>query len=361
MSDAKALREETGRLSRLLAHLCERPMTVMEVCGTHTVAVFRQGLRALLPPALRLVSGPGCPVCVTDQAEIDAAVALARRADLTLATYGDMLRVPGQGSSLAEERARGADVAVITSAAQALALARTSRKTVVFLAVGFETTAPATAAVVAEAARSKVENFSVLCLHKRVPPVMKLLASDRDLALDGFLLPGHVAVIIGLEPFRFLAEDYGLPSVVAGFEALEIMAGLVELARQHRAGRSEVVSRYPAVGPDGNAKARRLLEEVFDTAPALWRGLGRIDGSGFVLKKSFASFDAAQRLGVTYGASTPPEGCRCGDVLAGKITPTACPLFGRTCNPSRPVGPCMVSSEGSCSAYYLFRKGGHLS
>lgn len=349
-------------LRTALEGLVDRPMRVMEVCGTHTVSIFRAGLRSLFPEQFRLISGPGCPVCVTDQAEIDAAVNLAGKPGLTVATYGDMLRVPGSGSSLAMEKARGADVRVVTSAAQALDLARKEPdREVVFLGVGFETTAPATAAVLTEARRIAISNFSILSLHKTVPEVLELLASDPELKLDGFLLPGHVAVITGTGPFAFLPEKHHLACAVGGFEPDEIMMGLVELALQIRRGKPAVKSLYGrAVREEGNAKARGLLDKVFVHAEARWRGLGNIPGSGLSISEEYRSWDALHKLGIELGPSAPPSGCRCGEVLAGKILPPQCPLFGTSCTTLSPVGPCMVSSEGSCSAYYKYHRGGRL-
>ncbi len=354
------LLERVNRLREALTGLVDRPIKVMEVCGTHTVSIFRSGLRSLFPENFRLISGPGCPVCVTDQAEIDAAVGLAGQPGITVATYGDMLRVPGSGSSLAAEKARGADVRVVTSAAGALDLARSDPdRQIVFLGVGFETTAPATASVLKDARRDEVPNFSVLSLHKTVPEVLELLASDPELNLDGFLLPGHVSVITGLEPFRFLPERYGLACAVGGFEPDEIMMGLVELALQIRTGKPAVKSLYGrAVRTQGNRKARQLLAEVFVPAEARWRGLGNIPGSGLSIGPDYKRWDALKKLGIELGPSSPPPGCRCGEVLAGRILPPECPLFGTSCTSLTPVGPCMVSSEGSCSAYYKYQRGG---
>jgi len=355
-------RERIALLSCALDILTVRPIKVMEVCGTHTVSIFRQGLRSLLPRGLELVSGPGCPVCVTDQGEIDAAVSLARIPGVTVATYGDMLRVPGSGSSLLNERAVGKDVRVITSAGQALRMARNEKdRLLVFVAVGFETTAPSTAAVILEAVRDGIENFTVLNLHKAVPPVLEVLASDRDIALVALLLPGHVSVVLGLAPYRFLPEKYGIACAVAGFKAEEIMLGLVELARQVKEGRPEVAPLYAqAVRPGGNPVARGLMERVFRPGEASWRGLGIIPLSGYVLRDEFSSVDAVIRLDVPVVPSPPPEGCSCGEVLRGVIGPGDCPLFGEACTPSHPVGPCMVSGEGSCAAQFRYSAGGDL-
>lgn len=329
----------------------------MEVCGTHTVSIFRNGVRSLLPTEISLISGPGCPVCVTSQGEINAAVELARRPGTIVATYGDMLRVPGGSSSLAAERAAGRDVRVVTSAAEALHIAgeNPDRETV-FLAVGFETTSPATAAVVREAAEKGTSNFSVLCLHKVVPPALQLLASDKELQIDGFLLPGHVSTIIGEAPYRFLSEEYGIACAIAGFEAEDILFGVLELVRQIRTDKPAVRSLYRrAVRPDGNTRALKLLDQVFTASDASWRGLGVIPASGYALREPFRIFDAPGKLGLTVTEAPVPDGCRCGDVLSGLILPPECPLFGTACTPVNPVGPCMVSSEGSCAAHYKYQ------
>lgn len=356
-------RKRMELLSKALGELTDRPIKVMEVCGTHTVSIFRQGLRALFPPNVALVSGPGCPVCVTSQGEIDAALSLAGRANTTVATYGDMLRVPGTETTLAEERTRGADVRVVTSADQALSLAMDNRtRTVVFLAVGFETTAPATASVVLDACREDLDNFMILNLHKSVPPALETLASDPEVKLEAFLLPGHVSVITGLEPYRFLPERYGIACAVAGFEAEEIMAALVEVARQIREKRPRVASLYSrAVRPQGNATARNVMDKVFALDDAPWRGLGIITSSGYSLREEFARFGAPERLGLTIKEAPPPAGCMCGEVLKGLIDPPTCALFGRSCTPAHPIGPCMVSTEGSCAAYYRFRQRGNVN
>jgi hydrogenase expression/formation protein HypD len=349
-------RERVRTAGQALFRLVDRPLRFMEVCGTHTVSIYRSGLRALFPTALSLVSGPGCPVCVTAQEEIDTLVRISRMEGLVIATYGDMLRVPGSQQSLAEARAQGASVQVVLSAASALDLAReTPDKTVVFAAVGFETTAPATAAVVLQATRENRENFLVLNLHKTVPTVLGTLAADPALALDGFLLPGHVSVILGLSPYAFLAEKYGLACVVAGFEPDQIMAGLVMLALQKKRRSFSVQSAYPqAVRSGGNDQAKAILDTVFDETGSTWRGLGFLPRSGLRLKDPYSRFDARVRLQITDIPAPEPPGCRCGDVLAGRIAPFDCPLFGGSCTPEEPVGPCMVSSEGSCSAAYRY-------
>jgi hydrogenase expression/formation protein HypD len=345
-------------LADALRQLVTEETTIMEVCGTHTVSIFRNGLKSLFPEKLHLVSGPGCPVCVTDQGEIDAGIAVAERENTIVATYGDMLRVPGSFGSLLDARSRGKKVKVVTSAAEALHIARQNPSDdVVFLGIGFETTAPATAAVILEAQEKGLSNFFVLCLHKRVPPALRLLAEAPDLAIDGFLLPGHVSVVIGLKPYGFLAETYHKACAVAGFEARDIMLGVVEILRQIRKRQPKISSMYPrAVRPEGNVKAKKLLDSVFEHSDGSWRGLGEIPGSGFALKEPFKAFDAASRLDIQIKPAQPPAGCRCGDVLKGIISPRECPLFATSCTPVHPVGPCMVSNEGSCAAHYTYAR-----
>lgn len=353
-------RRRTALLAKALDLLIERPIKVMEVCGTHTVSIFRQGLRSFFPPRLELVSGPGCPVCVTDQGEIDAAVSLARLPGVTVATYGDMLRVPGSGSSLLNERSLGRDVRVVTSADQALRMARHEKeRLIVFIAVGFETTAPSTASVILDALDEHIENFTVLNLHKAVPPVLEALASDSKIKLDALLLPGHVSVVLGLSPYAFLPEKHEIACAVAGFGAEEIMLGLVEVARQIKDGRPRVASLYgQAVRPEGNLLARRLIDRVFELGDTSWRGLGEIPSSGYILRDEFSSIDASRRLDIAVRTVQPPDGCSCGEVLRGIMAPRECPLFGGSCTPSHPVGPCMVSGEGSCAAHFRFSSGG---
>ncbi len=352
-------RERVLAAAAALRRLVDRPLKFMEVCGTHTVSIYRSGLRALFPEGLSLVSGPGCPVCVTAQEEIDSLLRLSEMKDIILATYGDMLRVPGSSTSLAEARAHGASVRVVLSAADALRMAReTPNRTVVFAGVGFETTAPATAAVILQACRENIRNFAVLNLHKTVPAVLETLGADPELSLDGFLLPGHVSTILGLTPYLPLPEKHGLACVVAGFEPDQIMAGIALLVLQKKRGIPAVQSAYPeAVRPTGNRQAKRLLETVFEEADSIWRGLGKIPRSGLKLQDAFSAYDARVRFGISDLPARETAGCRCGDVLAGRIQPFGCPLFANRCTPETPVGPCMVSSEGSCSAAYRYGRG----
>ena len=330
----------------------------MEVCGTHTVSIFQSGLRSLLPDNLTHLSGPGCPVCVTHEREVAAFLDLARQPGVVVATFGDLLRVPGpEGRSLKAAQAEGAQVEVVYSPFDALQLAQDRPgKHIVFLGIGFETTAPTVAATLKTAKRDALSNFSVLSLHKLVPPALQALMDDTACAIDGFLLPGHVSAVIGTQPYAFVAEKYGTPGAVAGFEPVDILAGLQELLRQREAGEPSIANVYPrVVGDQGNAKAMALMEEVFAPCDTLWRGLGELPGSGLEIRSAFADHDARQVLGIEWPEVPPLPGCRCGDVLKGKLSPEQCPLFGTRCTPATAVGPCMVSTEGSCAAYYKYR------
>jgi hydrogenase expression/formation protein HypD len=329
-------------------------LTFMEVCGTHTMAIARFGLRDLLPEGMRLVSGPGCPVCVTATRDLDKAVALARLPGVTLATFGDLVRVPASHTSLARERAAGADVRVVYSARDAVETAAAEpERQVVFVGIGFETTAPTIAAAVLEARSRDLDNFSVLSLHKTMPPPLRALLDLGETALDGFLLPGHVSVITGTRCYEFLTTEYGVAGVVAGFEAEDVLRGLLMLVRQPKP-RIEIAYRR-AVGQDGNPVARALLERVFEPCDADWRGLGIIPGSGLAFREDWARFDATRRFTIETGEPQEPKGCACGEVLRGVLDPALCPLFGSRCTPEDPVGACMVSSEGSCAARYRYR------
>ena len=339
------------------------PVTLMEVCGTHTVSIFRSGLRSLLPEGVKLLSGPGCPVCVTDQADIDQAIAAAAHPNVTLCTYGDMIRVPGRGGSLREAMGRGVDVRVVMTPVDVIPLAQKQpEREFVFFAVGFETTTPQTALLLKEAARLGVNNVSVLARHKRVMPALELLANDAETGVKGFLLPGHVSTIIGLEPYRPLAEKYGIACAVGGFEGEQILLAVASLLSQIARGEPRVVNAYPSgVRDGGNPVARALIDECFTPCASVWRGLGTIADSGLELKPAYAIFDAQSKLGLETFDSVPIPGCRCGDVLRGRIAPPDCPLFAHRCTPQEPVGPCMVSSEGSCGAWYRYgRSGGKL-
>jgi hydrogenase expression/formation protein HypD len=332
-----------------------RRVRLMEVCGTHTMAIFSTGIRSILPRGLGLVSGPGCPVCVTPPGYIDRAVAISRLDGVTVATYGDMIRVPGSETSLERERSRGADVRVVYSATDALRLAKQlPDRRVVFLAVGFETTAPGIAATALAAEREGVRNLLLLPACKLIPPAMEAVLAGGA-ALDGFICPGHVSVVIGAGAYDGIARRHGLPCVVTGFEAPEVLLGVAMATEQVAAGRAEVEVAYAhAVTREGNAEARRVMHEVFEPADAEWRGLGTIPESGLALRERFRAMDAAAAFEVELPESREPEGCLCGEVLAGLASPADCGLFAGLCTPESPVGPCMVSSEGTCAAHYRY-------
>lgn len=344
-------------LARLEDALGGRPFTFMEVCGTHTVSIYQSGLRALLPPNVRHLSGPGCPVCVTADSEAAMFLELAARPGIIIATFGDLLRVPGpDGASLKHYMARGADARIVYSQLEAVEIARANPdKKVVFLGVGFETTAPGAACAILRAAAEKLDNFLLLSMHKLAPPALEMLVSAPDCEIDGFLLPGHVATVTGLAPFGFLADVWKKPGVVGGFEPADILLALCEIACQLRDGRPKIANAYRrAVDNGGNPKARALVDEVFEVVPAVWRGLGEIPKSGLAIRPAYQRFDAVAALGLSAPRTQPPYGCKCGDILAGRLSPPQCPLFGKKCVPQNPVGPCMVSTEGSCAAHYRY-------
>ena len=342
-----------GRLSRQIHAAATRPLRLMEVCGTHTMAIFRHGIRTLLPAEVELISGPGCPVCVTSAGDIDQIIDLAGRPGVTLTTFGDLLRVPGsRGKNLAEARAEGASVEIVYSPAEALKIAETSAQTVVFPAIGFETTIPVIAATAMEARQKKINNFKLLVSHKVVPPALSALLGDPELAVDGLLCPGHVSAIIGEKAYEPLAAEFHIPCVIAGFEPLDILSAVYLLACQVRDGRAQVENCYGrVVSREGNPRARAMIELVFAPCNAQWRGLGAIPGSGLALRPEFSDLDARAAFGLVPQDVPEPKGCRCGEILTGKVKPPQCPLFNTRCTPTRPVGPCMVSSEGTCAAY----------
>lgn len=347
-------------LVKTLLHRIEKvlepPVTLMEVCGTHTVAFFRYGLRRLLPEGLRLLSGPGCPVCVTPDSIVDAALEIAQKPGVVLATFGDMLRVPGSRQSLEELKAAGAQVKVIYSPLEAVALAEQEPgRQVVFFAVGFETTAPMVAAAVLEAKGKGLTNFSLICAHKTIPGALQALLSSPEVRIDGLLCPGHVSTVIGTRPYEFIPRHFGIGAVVTGFEPVDLLQGIYLLLRQHREKAPRVENQYRRwVREGGNPAALKLLEQVFTPCGSYWRGLGYLEGTGLELKEEYQAFDALKRFQVVPEARPTRKGCRCGDVLRGVIAPPDCPLFATTCIPERPAGPCMVSVEGTCRAYYTY-------
>lgn len=348
---AKLLLAEIERLAG------DEQLKFMEVCGGHTHAIYRHGIEQILPPGIELVHGPGCPVCVIPMGRIDDAIAVANTNGVILTTFGDMMRVPGSTSTLLEAKARGADVRMVYSPLDALELAvRNPDRQVVFLAVGFETTAPSTAVTVRQAKAVGVQNFSVFCNHVTIVPPLQAILDSPGLELHGFLGPGHVCTVVGVEPFRFLSERYAKPIVVTGFEPLDILQGISMLLTQRRQGRCQVENQYSrAVPSEGNPRALAAIEEVFELRPHFeWRGLGFIAHSGLRLNEAHAQFDAERRFEVPGVRIADPKACQCGEVLKGAIRPWECKVFGTACTPQTPIGTCMVSSEGACAAYYNY-------
>jgi len=333
------------------------PVSFMEFCGGHTHAILKFGLRALMPAQIKMLSGPGCPVCVTSQVDLDRALALASQDGIVLATFGDMMRVPGTKGSLQEARAEGADVRVVYSCLDAVSLARAHPgRQVVFLAVGFETTAPTIAASVLKAHEEGLSNFSVLSLLKLTPPAMDAILSAREVKLHGILGPGHVTTVVGTRAWEFMPAKYRIPCAVAGFEPADILKAILALLELVKCGKPSVVNAYRrSVRAEGNPKARHFMKKVFHVVEAHWRGLGWLEESGLAFREEFQAFDAAVRFPLKVGSDgEEPRGCRCGEVLRGVMEPPQCPLFNKSCTPERPVGPCMVSGEGSCAAYHRY-------
>jgi len=343
---------------QLKARKVNKPITLMEVCGTHTMAIHRTGLNQMLPDNLRLVSGPGCPVCVTGVSYIDTAIDMAKQHDVLLTTFGDMMRVPGSKENLSEIRSQGHAVDVVYSPLGALELAEKNKdKNIVFLAVGFETTTPTIAATVALAKQKNIKNFYVLPAHKLVIPALEALISDPDLKLDGFILPGHVSTILGSKPYDFIAKKHSMSCVITGFEAADVIQGVHMLIDQIESKDPKIEIQYKRVAHEvGNPKARALVDEIYEPCDAIWRGFGSIPMSGLKLRPAFEAFDALKAFPVTVNDEVENTGCECGAVLQGKITPPDCALYGQACTPEYPIGPCMVSSEGTCAAYYKYRQ-----
>ena len=337
-------------------HNVGRDINLMEVCGTHTVSIARAGIKSILPENVHLTSGPGCPVCVTANADIDKVIALAKLPNVIITTFGDMTRVPGSSSSLLAQQARGADVRIVYSPLDALQIAEeNASKEVVFVGVGFETTTPLIAATIKRAEQKRLKNFSVIVAHKNMPGALESIVNDEKVQVDGLILPGHVSVVIGLEPYKFLAEKYHIPGVVTGFEPVDILRGVEMLVAQIAKGEAKIQNAYSrAVEENGNVAAMAAIDEVFETGDAEWRGIGVIAGSGYRIRPEFADFDAEKRFALHVENTLEPKGCKCGDVLRGIISPSECPLFRKVCTPENPVGPCMVSSEGSCAAYFRY-------
>ncbi|MEU4329724.1 hydrogenase formation protein HypD [Nonomuraea dietziae] len=351
--------EKARALSAKIASLCEpgRAYKFMEVCGGHTHTIYKHGLEDYLPESITLVHGPGCPVCVIPMGRVDDAIHIAEQPEVIMTSFGDMMRVPGGRGSFFDSMAQGAAIRMVYSPLDALKVARQNPdKHVVFMAIGFETTAPSTAMTVLRAAAEGVGNFSVFCNHVTVIPAIKAILDSPDLRLDGFIGPGHVSTIIGCRPYEFIARDYGKPLVVAGFEPLDILQSIYMLLVQLAEGRSEVENQYARVVPwAGNLKALRVISEVMELRPYFeWRGLGFISHSALKVRQKYAAFDAEQIFEIPGSRVADPKACQCGEVLKGVLKPWECKVFGTACTPETPIGTCMVSSEGACAAYYNF-------
>jgi hydrogenase expression/formation protein HypD len=355
-----------GVLARL-QHLCaqtkatkDEPLHIMEICGGHTHSIYRYGLQDMVPKEIEFIHGPGCPVCVLPMGRVDDCIEIAEHPNVILTTFGDAMRVPGTRKSLLQAKADGADIRIVYSPLDALAIARkNSGRDVVFFGLGFETTMPSTALTVLQAAREGISNFFLFCNHITVPAPVKALLDDPDLRLDGFVGPGHVSMVIGTRPYEFITNDYHKPIVVSGFEPLDILQSVAMTVAQIVEGRAEIENQYGRVAPrDGNPVALTAIETVFEPRERFeWRGLGVIDSSGVRMRPAFSAFDAEVKFGVGYGKgreTSDPFGCRCGDVLKGLIKPHQCELFDKVCNPETPMGALMVSSEGACAAYHQY-------
>jgi len=333
-----------------------RPVRLMEFCGGHTVSIFKHGIRQLLPRSIEMLSGPGCPVCVTSNVDLDKAIALAHLPDVIIASFGDMVRVPGSHSSLQLAKAEGCDIRVVYSVNDALHIASDNQdKSVIFIGIGFETTAPTIAAAILQAEQEEIDNFYLLSLHKLCPPIMKALLDLGEVRLDGIICPGHVSSIIGSYPYSFIPNDYDIACVVSGFEPLDILLCVNMLVEQIETGQPSVEIAYRrGVKPEGNQHALKLMDTVFEVDEATWRGIGVVPSSGLRLKERYRRFNAELNFDIKPGTGGETRGCLCGSILRGVDTPLDCKLFRKTCTPEHPIGPCMVSSEGSCATYYHY-------
>lgn len=353
--DPEAARVLIAEITELASK--QPPRKFMEVCGGHTHAIYRHGIESLLPDSIEMVHGPGCPVCVIPMGRVDDAISIASTPGVTMCCFGDMLRVPGGKSTLLEAKAKGADVRVVYSPLDALAIAEAEPdRDVVFLAVGFETTAPSTAVTAMQARERDVKNFSIFCNHVTIVPPMKAILDSPGMSLDGFLGPGHVSTVIGTGPYNFVSSEYGLPLVTAGFEPVDILQAVAMLLRQLAEGRCEVENQYKRVVRDGgNSAALKILAEVFQIRPHFeWRGLGFIAQSALMFRDEFSQWDAEAKFEVPGVRVADPKACQCGEVLKGAIRPWECKVFGTACTPETPIGTCMVSSEGACAAYFNY-------
>lgn len=358
---AKGLLKEINALIDAMGRTGENPVRIMEICGGHTHAIFRFGLDKLVHEGIEFIHGPGCPVCVLPMARVDECVEIAEKPNVLFTTFGDAMRVPGTKKSLLRAKADGADIRMVYSPLDALELARRNpHREVVFFGLGFETTTPSTAFTIQAAEREGLKNFSIFCNHITVPEPIKALLDDPSMKLDGFIGPGHVSMVIGIHPYDFIAEDYGKPLVVAGFEPLDLLQSVFLVLRQIHEGRAEIENQYARVVPEhGNAPSLAAIADVYERRPSFeWRGLGEIESSGLRIREKYRDFDAEEKFGVGYALERrivhEPEGCECGAVMTGRIKPTQCPQFGKGCTPDMPLGALMVSSEGACAAYWQY-------
>lgn len=356
---ARALLAAIAKRADQIGATKKNPIHIMEICGGHTHSIFRYGLDKLVHEGIEFIHGPGCPVCVLPRSRVDEAIEIARRPGVILTTFGDAMRVPGTRESLLQAKAAGADVRMVYSPLDALALARRlPDREVVFFGLGFETTTPSTALAIQQAAREGLSNFSVFCNHITVPEPIRALLGDPDMVLHGFIGPGHVSMVIGVHPYDFIAKEFGKPIVVAGFEPTDLLQSVLMVLDQIAEGRAEVENQYARVVPEhGNRVSLAAIADVYERRPSFaWRGLGEIDASGLRVRRTYAAFDAEVKFGIGYGATPEPEpeGCACGAVMTGRMKPTACPQFGKGCTPDMPLGALMVSSEGACAAYWQY-------
>jgi hydrogenase expression/formation protein HypD len=357
----RALLNAIAEKARLIGATRDRPVHIMEICGGHTHSIFRYGLDKLIDEGVEFIHGPGCPVCVLPMTRVDECVEIAERPGVILTTFGDAMRVPGHRKSLMQAKAEGSDIRMVYSPLDALELARRNpARKVVFFGLGFETTTPATALTIQQAAREGLTNFSVFCNHITVPEPIRALLNDPDMMIDGFIGPGHVSMVIGIHPYDFIAEDYGKPIVVAGFEPTDLLQSVLMVLTQISQGRAAVENQYARVVPEhGNPVSIAAIDDVYERRPSFeWRGLGEIDLSGLRIRPRYAAFDAEEEFGIGYavGRASVPEipGCACGAVMTGKLKPTGCAQFGKGCTPDMPLGALMVSSEGACAAYWQY-------
>lgn len=349
------------KLVEEISNTAHKNITLMEVCGTHTMAIFQHGIKSVLPSNIKLISGPGCPVCVTPNYQIDEIIAYSRMKGVIITTFGDMIKVPGSSSSLNNEKTSlpescGRDIRIVYSPLDAVEIAyKNPKKTVIFFGVGFETTSPTVAASIQEAQNRKLKNYFVLSAHKLIPPAMKAILDTKEVFIDGFILPGHVSTIIGVKPYKFIVEDYKISCCVIGFEPVDILQGINMLVKQINKKKPSLENQYKrSVKAEGNKKAQALLDEVFEPADSEWRGIGVIPESGLKLRSKYVSFDVEKNIDVNVEKTKENPACICGAVLRGVKTPIDCRLFRKVCTPENPIGACMVSSEGSCAAYYRY-------